>query len=880
MTVDDEAASSGDFDDVKNGRSLPVSDTAETATQANQGLDGRSESSIQDVPEDLEKCGYTGYHALQSGIVAIFYRKMPLLVDYARKDWPEKFEKRAKALGVGNQDIQQGLIFLSSIYIKREEGNRAKMEQAASAGGVALGSGSTASIQKSLIPCEIAALPVPRNLNSPINVKEAMRGHSGRVLTAGMVTSTSDVYKIIKKARWRCRTCGRYLQKHVTKLLDPPNTPRECPYCESKEGFEHMHEYLNAITIYLQDEEDANSVETLPVILLERDTWDNPVGEIARIIGDIEQVRDQKRKTFHTHVIAKAIRLQQKKKNVLTYPDIRAIKAFAGVAPTSAGKDSPTITALRQTLRSRLISMFAPNIICDNDTKLLQLLVALGAPEDEYHRGRINELMVGPPGVGKTKLAKETMKLRSNSRFVSSKNTTGLSLTAMILKEDDTYVVHLGPVPLSKNAICVVNELDKLEPEKQDNLLDVMEEGVIVLNKFARLKSISAQTTIVATANPRNNRWANPKEISLDEIPIERTQLSRFDLILIFEDSKDIEVNRRYADEKTSYDRKRIKHNYNYLQKYIEFARTLNPAITPEAQSMLNEYWARLAAKDQLFVTRRLLDTLGRLAKALARLELSEVADITIAKKVIELVNKTMTKFFAAIYNIADPRSLAYDETIKIIHALNGKEIDLIEAIRLACNTNIQARYYIGRNLSQSENSKVRALCNKIVENASISRVKIKPLTVRWMSGPVKNDDLEDGNLPDDREPDSYESHISHEKTGESNNGNESGIQVKNEEYDVSDTYDSTNNDVYPSENEDEDKHRQQIFWQVFKELEQLSAEGLVEHETLRRHLVSYGAFDAGNTTQIILEMLKADRLEKVDFGLYRRNSENRSEQK
>jgi DNA replicative helicase MCM subunit Mcm2 (Cdc46/Mcm family) len=444
---------------------------------------------------------------------------------------------------------------------------------------------------------------------------------------------------------------------------------------------------------------------------------------------------DKKAKKYDTYLITKAIQLQQRKKRTLTVEDIHAIKRFAGLEPIWDSKGC----IMRSTLKSRLISMFAPNIISDANKKLAQLLAATGAPEDEYHRGRINELMIGPPGTGKTKLAKEAMKLRLNSRFISGKNTTGLSLTAMILKENENYVVHLGPVPLSKYALCIINEFDKLEPGQQDNLLDVMEEGLIPLNKFARLKNIKSPTSIIATANPRNNHWVDPNRIDSDEIPIELTKLSRFDIWLVFRDKEGVEENRRFANKKSEYDRKKIKHNYNFLQKYIEYVRTLQPEILPEADSMFNEYFARRKAEGHPLATNRLLETLQRIAKALARLYLRDKVDVELAGEVIDFVNYMLDEFSGASYRIADPRSLAYDETVAVIRQ-QSVPIDLTEAIRMACQKHKQIAYYLGAPLDQSRNKKVRSLCNKILENRSIARVKVKPLVIRWAGDKSRND--------------------------------------------------------------------------------------------------------------------------------------------
>jgi DNA replicative helicase MCM subunit Mcm2 (Cdc46/Mcm family) len=167
-----------------------------------------------------------------------------------------------------------------------------------------------------------------------------------------------------------------------------------------------------------------------------------------------------------------------------------------------------------------------------DDKKFALLLATIGAPGlydkvGNRIRGRINVLSIGPSGLAKRKLGREVIRLRPNSRYISAKNTTGGSMTCMILRENDKLVLHLSPVSLAKNATCFVNEFDKLSPVNQDNLLEVMEEGGVDANKFAKLLHIDAPTTIMASANPLNNKWSDDNKISLKEIPFSATILNR-----------------------------------------------------------------------------------------------------------------------------------------------------------------------------------------------------------------------------------------------------------------------------------------------------------------------------------------------------------------
>jgi replicative DNA helicase Mcm len=561
------------------------------------------------------------------------------------------------------------------------------------------------------------------------SVSDAMRRHSGRIVIVGMVVSVSDLYQLLTKAVWKCDVCGNQTEKKVKKIMEPPIKPKKCPYCDYPDNFEELHNYINAITLQIQDDVPQTGLDTLQVIVFEKDTQEIHVGENVKIIGKIEKVQDKRSRKYHSVLLAESIEYEHRKKLILTHNDIDGIKRFAGKLPTYT-KDNRMAYLINH--KDRLVKMFAPNVIGHEDKKLALLLSLIGAPETNAIRGRIHELLIGPPGLGKTKLGRELIRSRRNSRYVSAKNTTGKSLTGMVLKEEDSHILNLGPVPLAKGAVCVINEFDKMYAEEQDNLLDVMEEGEFTVNKFAKLRTIRSPTTIIATANPKNNKWKDPDSISLDEIPFEAIILSRFDIVLVFRDTTEEQVNRELAYKKTEYDERRILHNYNFLEKYVEYTKTINPFITDEARSILNEYWVRLKRKEESASTIRTLESIYRISKAFARLHLSTKVDMKITYETIDFVNNMLKEFEISIYQINDPRSVAYDETIKLIQHQKAP-IELIEAIRMVCQRNDQVKHYIGNVFKQSGNKKLKLLCNKIIENRSIIRTQYNPTVVQWV---------------------------------------------------------------------------------------------------------------------------------------------------
>lgn len=115
---------------------------------------------------------------------------------------------------------------------------------------------------------------------------------------------------------------------------------------------------------------------------------------------------------------------------------------------------------------------------------------------------------------------------------------SGKTLTAIIDKDNDSIVLRHGPVTLSKNSICVINEIGRMSYEDQGPLLDVMEEGKFTKDAYGLHVPIDFPTTIVATCNPFETYWRPSTSIEERDIPVTRTLLDRFDLIFIFEDFK------------------------------------------------------------------------------------------------------------------------------------------------------------------------------------------------------------------------------------------------------------------------------------------------------------------------------------------------------
>jgi replicative DNA helicase Mcm len=124
-------------------------------------------------------------------------------------------------------------------------------------------------------------------------------------------------------------------------------------------------------------------------------------------------------------------------------------------------------------------------------------------------------------------------------------------LTAIVTKEDEDFCLRIGPVPLARDAICVLNEIGRTTPEDQGFLLDVMEEGEFTINKYGINAKIKSPTVIIASANPFNPANGLDDKINIYQIPIIKPVIDRFDLMFVLKDSTDEGEVRAYADKKT-----------------------------------------------------------------------------------------------------------------------------------------------------------------------------------------------------------------------------------------------------------------------------------------------------------------------------------------
>jgi DNA replicative helicase MCM subunit Mcm2 (Cdc46/Mcm family) len=140
--------------------------------------------------------------------------------------------------------------------------------------------------------------------------------------------------------------------------------------------------------------------------------------------------------------------------------------------------------------------------------------------------------------------------------------------------------------------------------------------------------------------------------VLLDEIPVIKPLLDRFDLVFTFRTSRDEKAIREYTLKKSKHDDCLIPDYSTYLMKHIMYAKQIapNPKISEEASSMLNEFYIEIAKTTG---SPRIRETLFNISRMIARLKLRNIVTAEDAKEACQFNHYVVVVVVAVI--VVDP---------------------------------------------------------------------------------------------------------------------------------------------------------------------------------------------------------------------------------
>lgn len=525
------------------------------------------------------------------------------------------------------------------------------------------------------------------------------------VCVEGIVTKCSLVRPKVVRSVHYCPATKKTIERRYTDLTtleafpsssvyptkDEENNPLETEYGLS------VYKDHQIITIQeMPEKAPAGQLPRSVDVILDDDLVDKvKPGDRVQVVGTYRCLPGKKggytSGTFRTVLIACNVKQMSKDAQPsFSAEDIAKIKKFS----KTRSKD----------IFDQLARSLAPSIHGHDYVKKAILCLLLGGVERDLEngshiRGDINILLIGDPSVAKSQLLRYVLCTAPRAIPTTGRGSSGVGLTAAVTTDQETGERRLeaGAMVLADRGVVCIDEFDKMSDMDRTAIHEVMEQGRVTIAKAGIHARLNARCSVLAAANPVYGRYDQYKT-PMENIGLQDSLLSRFDLLFIMLDQMDPEQDREISDHVLRMHRYRApgeqdgdamplgsavdilatddpnfsqedqqdtqiyeKHDNllhgtkkkkekmvsaAFMKKYIHVAKIIKPALTQESAAYIAEEYSRLRSQDSMSsdtartspVTARTLETLIRLATAHAKARMSKTVDLQDAEEAVELV--------------------------------------------------------------------------------------------------------------------------------------------------------------------------------------------------------------------------------------------------
>ncbi|KAM3602474.1 uncharacterized protein V6R79_004836 [Siganus canaliculatus] len=525
------------------------------------------------------------------------------------------------------------------------------------------------------------------------------------VCVEGIITKCSLVRPKVVRSVHYCPATKKTMERKYTDMTSLDAFPSSAIYPTKDEENNPLETefglsiYKDHQTITVQEMPEKAPAGQLPRsvdIILDNDLVDMvKPGDRVQVVGTYRCLPGKKggftSGTFRTIMIACNIKQMTKE-----------------VSPNFSASDIAKIRKFSQThsqdVFDQLSRSLAPSIHGHDYIKKAILCMLLGGVEKVLEngsriRGDINILLIGDPSVAKSQLLRYVLHTAPRAIPTTGRGSSGVGLTAAVTTDQETGERRLeaGAMVLADRGVVCIDEFDKMSDMDRTAIHEVMEQGRVTIAKAGIHARLNARCSVLAAANPVYGRYDQYKT-PMENIGLQDSLLSRFDLLFIVLDQMDPEQDREISDHVLRMHRYRDPHEQEgaamalggtvdvlatddpdavaenqeelqiyekhnnllhgskrkrdkivskeFMRKYIHIAKAVTPVLTEEAANHIAEEYSRLRSQEQMGadiartspVTARTLETLIRLSTAHAKARMSKAVELEDSEVAVELV--------------------------------------------------------------------------------------------------------------------------------------------------------------------------------------------------------------------------------------------------
>ncbi|MGB9719733.1 MAG: minichromosome maintenance protein MCM [Candidatus Anstonellales archaeon] len=473
----------------------------------------------------------------------------------------------------------------------------------------------------------------------------------------GIITRRAEVMHKVSVAVYKCQACDEIFRLHVTKDFAPPG---RCPVCK-KGNLNQIIDESKFVDLQRAEIQD----------LLERVRGGTPAAKLHIVMEDDlvnSIVPGQNIEITGILRLMPPLKTTGKRELIFSrYLDTVHIKPlqkdFEEVEISKEDEKKILELASMPDVEDRIVNSIAPDIYGYTEIKKGIALQLFGGTKDKRTksgmiiRDDIHILLVGDPGIAKTRFLLQVDKIAPKSIYVSGKSVSGVGLTASAEKDElgeGGWTLKAGALVLASGGLAAIDEFDKINEDDRGALHEVMESQTVSVAKAGIVARFKAKTAIIAAANPRFGRFQQTKNIP-EQFDVPPSLLSRFDLLFPIIDILDTAKDEKLASHimKLHMESTHVEEmagppvDTELLRKYIAYARrNIRPKLTTEAADLIKDFYVELRAMGQkqgsVAITPRYLEGLIRLAEANAKMRLSNDVEKRDAQAAINLMKYMM----------------------------------------------------------------------------------------------------------------------------------------------------------------------------------------------------------------------------------------------